>query len=1014
MHSTHLNGQAAIALGQHGLSVGADGRFYAQNSAGENVQLQFDNNGRAVLPDGTTVQASEKDGGTELSVFNNGVENEATDNYLVQSLCAGELSVAHSDTAHTALDSIKMSSNGSGDLHAQAFDAQGRKTYAEDWNGNLLKTTNFDARTQDVSGFSVSQPTADNGNLTKYFDRDSNALGATYSQLTDNGLVSAVYNAQGQAVSFERDAFNFDGSYSVTNANFSDDGSIYNAQTNNFDGTGLLISTTPIDASVSASFAGDVSNSIGPITMPKIDDISNTMVCPVAGYAPPPGAEVIALGAARAAEAAAAEENNRRLAAAAATPAADADYRRAALEATSTVWSNNGAVVPDGNVFGHSASSGAQEVTFNSSSARYDVATEAVAAQSAAAAQAAAASAAASTVAYSQSSEVGNSYATPVTTSSVEVVPPISVGGSDSTYTNYGRDSVDASDYSPSYATSGTSYTTDGSSYTTEGASYAGGSYSTDGASYSATGASYSTDGSSYSASGASYSTDGGSYSAGGANYSTVQVDQDISNVKASDAAHRIAFDASPTSYQSVDQSVDHSVSYGSNASYAANASSSFETTMSLHAQPTVYAAQSSSSLMDQVSQARSENAFRAVEAHNMAAEVRSQIVPDSQQSVISNAGLSQQVQQGYHQSEYYAAPAASTFVEPNRAVPNAYEYQTASSDAHSSVHQGTTHHSAAAESSSVYSTESGSAGAANTSNVAERIAFDAAPTSYRPVDQSVEYNSSSVTHQHETPSLMDQVVAARKESALQTNDSYKSELKRELIPNFAPKDTPVQIWAAARTRQNSQPAQPGPKKTETRSLNSLIDAKHNKRQAPPAESKPEVLSLHAELAPPPHANHAVEVPTFLGRLRDSVEPDAVLQSTNQSLEQQLMNSSNRNNPTGGNAFRSALGRANAARVSSNSSSEHLNNVLVSYHTISSLIQAGKVYEAQAVANCALDSLSQCNSADPQVVPLVQAFVQLFEQKNMPTHAAAFKAKEQSFAQLATAGADFARNVWGA
>lgn len=921
MHSTHIDGQAAVALmAQHGLSVSADGsRFFAQNAAGENVQLQFDSNGRATLPDGTVVQASQTDAGTELSVFNNGTENPATDNFLIQSLCEGDLNVSHSDSSHNALDSITMSSNAAGDIHAQAFDAAGRKTYAEDWNGNLLKTTNYDAHTQDISGYSVVQPTANNGSMTSYYDRDSSALGATYSQFTDNGFVSAVYNADGQVVSYERDAFNADGTYSATSINFNDDGSVYNAQTNNFDSSGSLLSTSPLDARYAAALDGEITN-IGQIgALPQFNEVTSNMACPAGStYAAQPGAEVITLGAARAAELAA-DESNRRAEMAAAAARSD-DFRRSALEASTTVWSNNGAVVPDGNVFGHSTASGGHEVSVPPAGTRYEVSGES------------ANSWTASSAAYSQNNEVGNSYATPVTTSSVEVVPPISFASADST-SNYSRDQVDGNSCSSVSSASST---------------YCDSSY---GATYNAGGIS---------------STADASYTSGGPSYSTVHMDQDVNNVKASDAAHRIAFDASPTSYQSVDQSVDHTVS-----SYNSNAAASFETTIPLHTQQ-VFCAQSSSSLLDQVSQPRSENAFRAVEAHNIASEVRSQIVPDSQQSVISNAGLAQHVQsaQSHNQSEYYVAPAASSFVEPDRSVP-----------------------------------------VVNTSSVAERIAFDAAPNSYHPVDQSVEYNSSAVSHQHESASLMDQVVAARKESVVQLNDDYKSDLRKELIPGSTAKEAPVQIWAAARTRQSSQPAQPASKKGENRSLNSLLDSKNSKRYMPPMEGDNQSISHHVDSAPPVQGSHAVEVPSFLGRLRDAVEPESV-RSTNQSLEQQLLNSSTRN--LGGSAFSSALGRANAARISSGSSAEYLNNALVGYHTINSLIQAGKVQEAQAVANCALDSLSQCNGADPQVMPLIQAFVQLFEEKNMPTHAAAFRAREQSVSnQLATVGADFARNVWG-
>lgn len=893
LHATHINGQGAVSLGQHGLSVGADGKFYAQNHAGDNVEIKFGADGRATLADGSVVQKTDTDAGTELSVFNNGSDAVATDNFLVQSLCEGEISVSHTDMDHNAISSMTMTSNAAGDVHAQAFDAQRNRTYSEDLNASgMLKTTNYDPKTQDVTGYSIYQPVGSNGSLTSFYDRDSVALGATFTQLNDNGFNSTVYNADGRAVSYEQDVFNADGSYTVANTNINDDGSFYNSLSTSYASDGSIISSSPIDSNLYAAAVGGDITSIGAIgALPQFSDVSNNMACPAGStYASAPGGDTINLGAARSAELAAAAASHQE------------DFRRSALESHAVTHLGSGSgVVPDVNVFGHSSASSATRVQEPA--------------------------VASSSTGYSHSTDVSNSYATPVVTSSVEVVPPISFGtasGSGTGSVEYSRQSTDSSSY--------------------------------------------------------------GSAGSSGSGYGTVQVDQDITNVRASDAAQRIAFDASPTSYHSVDQSVDASLASSSVDS------SSFQTAQSLHS---VQYTQSSPSLMDQVSQTRSDAAFRAVEAHNMAAEVRSQIVPDSQQSVIATGGLSQQVQHGHH-AEYYAAPAAPSFQSHAAAPASQTEYYT-----------GTT--------ASSYIEPERATPVTRTSDVAERIAFDSAPTTYQPVDQSVEYNTSAVTHQHESASLMDQVVAARKESALQTNDSYKNEWRKELIPSYTlGKDAPVQIFAAAKTRQNTPQPTPKPK-VQNGSLNSLLEAKQNKRQVPPTQATTEVVAHHTELAPPTLGNQSVEVPGFLGRMRDAAEPGSTMQSTNQSLEQQVINSSNHQHALGGNAFSSALGRANAARAAADGSAEHLNNALMSYHTISSLIQAGKIYEAQAVANCALESISQCNGAEPQLMPLVRAFVQLFEQRNMPAQAAAFQTKEQSFNnQMATAGSSLARNVWGA
>jgi hypothetical protein len=109
------------------------------------------------------------------------------------------------------------------------------------------------------------------------------------------------------------------------------------------------------------------------------------------------------------------------------------------------------------------------------------------------------------------------------------------------------------------------------------------------------------------------------------------------------------------------------------------------------------------------------------------------------------------------------------------------------------------------------------------------------------------------------------------------------------------------------------------------------------------------------------------------------------------------------------------LGRANASRIfHSLTPSEHLHHAQTGYQTVSSLIEAGEVCEARIAASCALTNLAHCNGADPLVAPLLQAFVQLLEQNNMPGQAAAFRATEQTWTyQPLVVDVDFARSVWG-
>jgi hypothetical protein len=143
------------------------------------------------------------------------------------------------------------------------------------------------------------------------------------------------------------------------------------------------------------------------------------------------------------------------------------------------------------------------------------------------------------------------------------------------------------------------------------------------------------------------------------------------------------------------------------------------------------------------------------------------------------------------------------------------------------------------------------------------------------------------------------------------------------------------------------------------------------------------------------------------------VDPHQGAFRTNQTLEQQTI-SARRGAPVPKSALSSVLGKARSASCSDQKPSEFLTSALVDYHSICDLIQLGNVREAEMLSAAALSNLSKCDGNEPQLLPLIRAFVVLFEQKNMVHQANAFRSKEESLKQFVTTAAKPAQNIWGA
>ncbi|CAN5231882.1 hypothetical protein BH10CYA1_BH10CYA1_08140 [soil metagenome] len=191
-----------------------------------------------------------------------------------------------------------------------------------------------------------------------------------------------------------------------------------------------------------------------------------------------------------------------------------------------------------------------------------------------------------------------------------------------------------------------------------------------------------------------------------------------------------------------------------------------------------------------------------------------------------------------------------------------------------------------------------------------------------------------------------------------------------------------------------------------------------NPKVDPAAEAKTRLV------AQPTDTNNAgvkpVEQTKPMGKMRDSVDGETTIPiSTNQSLERQMLDASNHVQSMPASTLGAILGKTNASTNASTPQkpSEHLTNALVDYHTVVGLLREGKTNDAALVAGNALANVSRCTGTEPQLLPLVRAFVELFNQRGMIHQAKAFAEKEKAYDELARAAASPAPgtndNIWG-
>ncbi len=400
--------------------------------------------------------------------------------------------------------------------------------------------------------------------------------------------------------------------------------------------------------------------------------------------------------------------------------------------------------------------------------------------------------------------------------------------------------------------------------------------------------------------------------------------------------------------------------------------------------------------------------AFKAVEAHAVAADVRSQIVPGAEPALQTQFSQVQgahaqagDAQQGKTAEVAYSSPVTTSSVD---VVP-----PSITNDSTSVSHQQFSNDMTTGQSSSLEQVCSNQVGGltASTAEISEQIYFAQAVPSGQdvlrvPIPELPTYGADagrSNPTQHVLPV-----------------DIAGTQLSRDAVSHHHYPDNNTNTSITTTAAQVSQPQEGGPKRPLT-SIFSEIDATAGKKKSvlnkvDKLPAKPPVVDpatqANPKLAPNTPAKDKGDKMTDSPNTKDALPPV----HTNQSLEKQMLESGSHVQSMPGSALNAALGRASVASVKAQRSGEHLNNALMDYHSICSLIHEGKVHEAQLVSHYALDNLSKCSGNEPQFQPLVQAFITLFQQKNMIEQVQAFEDKERVFAEKLSA-TGVTSNIWG-
>ncbi|MFN8549923.1 MAG: hypothetical protein U0103_00445 [Candidatus Obscuribacterales bacterium] len=1061
MHASMMDGKPVAEL-QPGLFYGTDANGNGALYDIDHNQINFDANGDATLADGRSLHMEDgPDGYSTLSV-------NGSDLYALSASNAG-LSVSHGDATHDPyhhpINSLALSRDANGAVHSSLFNENGQRTESATMFGADTQRAYYNPDSQALLGYSNTH-NFDNGDSVTNFYRDDNSLvGTNMYQMTDDGFRETVFDASGNPVSMQQTSYD-DNGYSLTTANFVD-GNVSNASVSQFDNSGTFLSSQPLDYRQMQSIGGDVSalsqysNSYSQGVVPDGNVFGSTPSRSADGYTVGPPAQQVEVA------------NNYSTPFTSgkvdvvppqmfdpktmaeqkidyATPQAPQTWAKVEAPALNS-GSNDAPKVMPVDIAGTQLPSSKD---FSQIDGAY----------------------AANQSSQGQYAEVA--YSNPVVTSSVDIMPPQVLDTTPMAYqqaelaapsaslesqmaNQVGGLSVTADNSATSFTFNDNNAPPTGGFVAREAAPDIQATVPVPGAGQNNTVLPVDIAGTQLNDNKAALELSQNSQIEGAyaANQSSQGQTAEVAysspvTTSSVEVAPPIALDSTPMSYQQAELNAPKASLESQMAHQVGGLSVTSDTTANTFNFGDAQGPPASSFVSKD--SAPDVNHFAAVVPQNNTPQNNTVLPVDiagtqgagenkaafelAQNAQIQGAYAANNSSQGQTAEVAYSTPVTTSNIDI--APPIVLDQTPIANPQYDSL-------SVPPSLETVMSHQVGNV-SAGTENIAQadapQVAMrDAAPADQTYVTHAPHYGDSTYTNPV-TTSQVDVVppgvVYDNDQTVLNQGsvNAQQPEVSHAGTPVYGQPRTEsvAQLASAAALASNAQQNLLGEPKVEHRTTHGpgspampkrglgtiFSDITMGKKTVKPGQKDPKmdpnvqqkggVVAQPGQLNDPNAPGKPVDATKLMGKMRNTVDAETTMQmSTGQSLEKQMIQAGSHVQAVPSNTLNSILGKTSAAVPQK--PSEHLNNALVDYHTVAALIHEGKTNEAALVSGNALANISRCSGTEPQLLPLVRAFVELFNQKHMIHQAKAFAEKEKALDELAktAAAANKNDNVWG-
>ena len=174
-------------------------------------------------------------------------------------LWGSNLNVNHGDATHNAysnpINSLSMGRDANtGAYVSSQYNDHHQRTESSATLGADTQRAYYNPDTQGIIGSSLTHQFPNGDSVTNFNRDDGSLVGTNMYQMTDDGFKETVFDANGAPVSMQQTSYD-DNGYSVSSANFID-GNVSNASISQFDNSGNFMSSHPLEKSA----IGDVAN----------------------------------------------------------------------------------------------------------------------------------------------------------------------------------------------------------------------------------------------------------------------------------------------------------------------------------------------------------------------------------------------------------------------------------------------------------------------------------------------------------------------------------------------------------------------------------------------------------------------------------------------------------------------------------------------------------------------------------------------------------------------------------